>query len=158
LGSVTKKVVRHTTCPTLLIKKACYLANLLICIDGSEYSIKALIYAVELAEKISSKITLLNVQERRLHDLSSKVAEELSEQIFSKALGAIEKGELKVDKRVKFGVTSDSIVEVAESENYDIIVLGSRGLGTVKWFLLGSVSEDVIHKAKCSVLIVPTKH
>jgi len=158
LGSVAKKVIRHTTCPTLFAKKACSLYNLLVCIDGSEHSIKTLDYAVKLAERIGSKITLLNIQERRLLDLSPKVAEELGEQILSKALGAIKKEELKVDKRVEFGVASDNIVEVAERGNHDLIVLGSRGLGTVKRFLLGSVSDDVSHKAKCSVLIFPTKH
>ncbi|MCP8304623.1 MAG: universal stress protein [archaeon] len=61
------------------------------------------------------------------------------------------------DKRVEFGVTSDIIIEVAEKGNHDLIVLGSRGLGTAKRFLLGSVSDDVSHKAKCSVLIFPAK-
>jgi len=161
LGSVTKKVIRHTTCPTLFAKKACSLSNLLVCIDGSENSIRALDYAVKLAEKIGSKITLLNVQERRFHDLSPyarTVSEKLGERILSKALSAIGKEGLKVDRKVEFGVASDSIVEVAEKGNHDLIVLGSRGLGTVKRFLLGSISDDVSHKAKCSVLIFPTKH
>ena len=101
---------------------------------------------------------MLNVQEHRLRSLSSKVAKELGERILSKALGTIEKGELEVDKRVEYGVTSDVIVEVAESGNHDLIVLGNRGLGGVKRFLLGSISDDVSHKAKCSVLIFPAKH
>jgi len=158
LGSITKKVIRHTACPTLFIKESCALSNLLICIDGSETSIKALNYAFKLANKIGSRITLLNVQEYRLCSLSSKVAKELGERILSKALSTIEKGELKIDKRVEYGVPSDVIVEVAESGNHDLIVLGNRGLGGVKRFLLGSVSDDVSHKAKCSVMIFPTKH
>ena len=158
LGSVTKKVIRHTSCPTLFTKEACSLSNLLVCIDGSETSIRALNYAFKLANKIGSQITLLNVQERRLINLSSKVAEELGEQILSRALGTIEKGELKVNKRVEYGVASDIIVEVAESGNHDLIVLGNRGIGRAKRFLLGSVSDDVSHKAKSSVLIVPGKH
>jgi nucleotide-binding universal stress UspA family protein len=161
LGSVTKKVIRHTTCPTLFVKKTCSLSNLLVCIDGSEHSIKALDYTVKLAEKMGSKITLLNVQERRFHDLSPyarSVSEKLSERILSKALSAIGKEGLKVDRKVEFGVASDRIVEVAEKGNHDLIVLGSRGLGTVKRFLLGSISDDVSHKAKRSVLIFPIKH
>jgi len=157
LGSITKKVIRHTTCPTLIAKNVCVLSNLLACVDGSERSIKALNYVFKLADKMSSKITLLNVQERRLHDLAPKTAEEMGEQIFSKSLSAIRRQESKVDKRLEFGVPSDSIVEVAEKGDHDLIVLGRRGLGTVKRFLLGSVSDDVSHKARCSVLIVPTK-
>lgn len=157
LGSVTKKVIRHTMCPILFTKTVCALSNLLVCIDGSENSIKALDYAVKIAEKIGSKITLLNVQERRLYSSSPKIAQELVERIFSKALGAIERRGLAFNKRVEFGVTSDIIVEVAEKGGYDLIVLGSRGLGTAKRFLLGSVSDDVSHKARCSVLIFPAK-
>ncbi len=158
LGSVTKKVISHTACPTLFTKKVCSLSNLLVCVDGSETSIKALNYTFELANKIGSKITVLNVQEHRLRNLSSKVAEELGERILSKAIDTIEKGEVRVERRVGYGVASNVIVEVAESGNHDLIVLGNRGLGGVKRFLLGSVSDDASHKAKSSVLIFPAKH
>jgi len=157
LGSVTKKVVRHTKCPTLIVKKVSPLANILVCIDGSEHAIKALSYGVKLAEKLGASITLLNVQERRLYESSPKAAEELGEKILSKALDSIGKRELKVSKKLEFGVPSDVIAEVAGKGNHDLVILGSRGLGTVERFLLGSVSDDVIHKAKCSVLIVPAK-
>jgi len=60
------------------------------------------------------------------------------------------------DKGVNI-VTSARAREIAEKGNHDLIVLGSRGLGAVKRFLLGSVSDDVNLKAKCSVLLVPTK-
>jgi len=162
LGSVAKKVIRHTTCPTLITKKVCSISNLLVCIDGSEHSINALSYIVELAERIGSKITLLNVQERRSYVYLSPYAEavfgELGRQILSNASSAIGKEGLKAEKRVEFGVISNRIVEVAEKENHDLIILGSRGLGAVKRFLLGSVSDKVSHKAKCSVLIFPSKH
>jgi len=157
LGSVTKKVVRHTRCPTLIVKKVSPLANLLVCIDGSEHAIRALSYGVKLAEKLGASITLLNVQERRLYESSPKAAEELGERVLSKALGSIGKRKVKVSKKLEFGVPSDVIAEVAEKGNHDLIILGSRGLGTVERFLLGSVSDDVTHKAKCSVLIVPAK-
>lgn len=157
LGSVTKKVVMHTHCPVLIVKKTSAVSSLLVCVDASNNSMQALHYALKLAEKMDSKITLLNVQERRLYDSSPKAAEDLGEKILSKALDAIEKKEMKVDKKLEFGPPSDRIVEAAEKGNYDLIVLGSRGLGTVERFLLGSVSDGVSNKAKCSVLIVPKK-
>jgi nucleotide-binding universal stress UspA family protein len=157
LGSVTKKVVRHVTCPTLITKRVCALANLLVGVDGSAHSSNALSYAARLADEMDAKITLLNVQERRLVDLSRRTAEEFGEKILSNALDIIAKRGVEVHKRLEFGVPSNRIVEVAEEGNHDLIVLGSRGLGAVKRFLLGSVSDDVSHKAKCSVLIVPAK-
>jgi len=156
LGSVTKKVIRHTARPTLIAKKTT-LSNLLVCIDGSEHSFKAFEYSAKLAEKMKSKITLINVQEPRIYDYAPKTAEDLGEKILSNALNSIGKKKLKIEKRVEFGVPSDKIVRISEKGNYDLIVLGSRGLGTVKRFLLGSVSDDVSHKAKCSVLIIPIR-
>jgi nucleotide-binding universal stress UspA family protein len=157
LGSVTKKVIRHTICPTVIVKKVSALSNLLVCVDGSAHAIKALDYGVKLGEKMGSSITLLNVQERMLYDSSPKTAEEFGERVLSKALDAVQKRKLKVGKQLGFGVPSDVIAEVAEKGKYDLIVLGSRGLGTVSRFLLGSVSDDVTHKAKCSLLLVPAK-
>jgi nucleotide-binding universal stress UspA family protein len=157
LGSITKKVIRHTICPILIVKKVSALYNLLVCVDGSENAIKALDYSAKLAKKMGSSITLLNVQERRLYDSSPKTAEEFGERVLSKALGAVRERKLKVDKQLEFGVPSDVIAEVAEKGKHDLIVLGSRGLGTISRFLLGSVSDDVSHKAKCSLLLVPAK-
>jgi nucleotide-binding universal stress UspA family protein len=157
LGSIAKKVVMHTRCPVLIAKKISAVSSLLVCVDASNNSMQALHYALKLAEKTGSKITLLNVQERRLYDSSPKAAKDLGEKILSKALGVIEKTEMKVDKKLEFGNPSERIVDVAEKGDYDLIVLGSRGLGTVNRFLLGSVSDGVSNKAKCSVLIVPKK-
>ncbi|MEM3731786.1 MAG: universal stress protein [Candidatus Bathyarchaeia archaeon] len=158
LGSVAKKVVRHTTCPTLIVKKVTRLESLLICIDGSEHSLQAFKYAANLAQKFGSKITLINVQEPRIYDYAPQTAKDLGEKILLKALELAGIEKVEVDKKVEFGIPSEKIVKVAERENHDLIVLGSRGLGTVKRFLLGSVSDYVSQKAKCSILIVPAKH
>jgi nucleotide-binding universal stress UspA family protein len=155
LGSVTKKVLSHAACPTLIVKGVCSLSNLLVCIDGSENSLKALDYALKLAKKMGSKVTLLHVLDHKLQNFFPDLAEEMGERLLSKALDEVGGGELEVDKRLEFGVPPDIIVEVAEKENHDLIVLGSKGLGDVRRFLLGSVSDDVSHKAKSSVLIVP---
>lgn len=155
LGSITRKVVMNATIPTIIIKKDCPLERFLVCIDGSEHSIIALNYTTKLAKEMDSKIILLNVEERKLYDMSPKTAKEGGEMVISHALSTIGKPELDAEKKVEFGVASDVIVDVAEKENVDLIVMGSRGLGTVKRFLLGSVSDDVSQKARTSVLIVP---
>jgi nucleotide-binding universal stress UspA family protein len=155
LGSITKKVIMHTKSPVLVTKKVSSLTSLLVCVDGSDHSVKALKYAVKFAKKNASKVTLFNVQEQRLLRASPKVAKEVGERIFSKALDAVGTEKVNIEKKLEFGVPSDKIVETAEKEKHDLIVLGSRGLNPVRRFLLGSVSDDVSQKAKCSVLIVP---
>jgi nucleotide-binding universal stress UspA family protein len=155
LGSVTRKVTAQARCPVFITKKMSSLSSMLVCVDGSKRSIRALEFAAGLAELMNSSITLLYVQEQRLHKASPTVAKELGERVLARSVGAVEKRKLRIDKRLEIGVASDTIVEVAEKGKCDVIVLGSRGLGAVKRFLLGSVCDDVTQKARCSVLVVP---
>jgi nucleotide-binding universal stress UspA family protein len=155
LGSVTKNVLRHTKCPTLIAKETCPLSSLLVCVDGSKHSIVALDYVANLAEKTGSKITLLNVQEPDLHEVAPEVCSTLADSIVTDALSSLKDRKLVADKKVECGVASDTIVEVAENGKHDLIVLGDKGLSSPRQFLFGSVSDDVAQKAKCSVLIVP---
>jgi len=152
LGSIAEKVSRHAECPVLLVKQKTKLSKVLVAIDGSESAEKALKYAVQLAKKYKAKITLLNVQESKLFSLKPKVVKEVGERVLSDATTKV-KG-LKVNTQLEFGNPAETLIEVAEKENYDLIIVGSRGVSNVKRFFLGSVSDDVSHHAKCSVLIV----
>jgi len=152
LGSIAEKVSRHAECPVLIVKQKSGLSKILVAIDGSESAEKALRHAVQLAKKHKAKITLLNVGESKLFDFKPKVAREIGEHILSDAAEKV-KG-LKLNTQLEFGNPAETIIEVAEKGNYDLIVVGSRGLSSVKRFFLGSVSDDVSHHAKCSVLIV----
>jgi len=60
----------------------------------------------------------------------------------------------RVSAEVQVGVPAEEIVEMANSEGFDLIVMGSRGLSPIAELLLGSVSERVIRISKCPVLIV----
>ena len=61
---------------------------------------------------------------------------------------------LTADMNVLQGPAPDAILRVAETEGYDLIVMGSRGLGQFQGLLIGSVSDRVMHHAKIPVLIV----
>ena len=67
---------------------------------------------------------------------------------------AEEAGALDVTTRICAGDIADEILDVAEAEKADILVLGRRGLGRVREVLLGSVSQKVLHHADCKVVIV----
>jgi nucleotide-binding universal stress UspA family protein len=156
LGSVTKKVMRHTKLPTLITKNTRLLSKILVCTDGSKNAVLALNYAAELSKQAGSKLTLLSVVEKKIRDLSPETAKKAGEQIIQNTVKAAGKKERKLDELVKFGPAANTITEVAKEGNYDLIVMGSRGSGAVSRFLIGSVSDNVCHKAECSVLIVPT--
>lgn len=152
LGSIAEKITRHAECPVLIVKQKTKLSKILVAIDGSERAEKALQYAVQLAEKHKGKVTLLNVGESKLFGFKPEVVREVGEHVLSDAAAKV-KG-IKLKKQLEFGNPAETIIEVAEKEKYDLIVVGSRGLSSVKRFFLGSVSDDVSHHAKRSVLIV----
>ena len=64
------------------------------------------------------------------------------------------KPNLNVSTKLKEGRPTDKIIETAKEGNFDIIVLGRRGIGGVTELLLGSVSDRVADHAPCAVLIV----
>ncbi|MGJ8606161.1 MAG: universal stress protein [Marivita sp.] len=68
---------------------------------------------------------------------------------------AEEVGARNVTTRICAGDIADEILDIAEAEKADVIVLGRRGLGRVREVLLGSVSQKVLHHADCKVVIVP---
>ena len=152
LGSVAEKVARHAECPVIVVKRKPKVARMLVAIDGSEHAEKALEYAVEIAQKHGAKITVLHVEEAKLLRLEPKAIEGVGECILSDAATKIK--EVEFDKKLEFGSPAETIIKVAKKEDYDLIVIGSRGLSSVKRFFLGSVSDDVSMHAQCSVMIV----
>ena len=63
---------------------------------------------------------------------------------------------LTVTRHIRVGAASDVLVDVAEEEKADVIVVGNKGMTGAKRFILGSVPNRVAHSAPCNVLIVHT--
>ena len=64
------------------------------------------------------------------------------------------KGVKDIATHIADGAAADKIIAVAEKENADMIVMGSRGLGNIAGLLMGSVSHKVAHLAKCTCVTV----
>ncbi len=85
----------------------------------------------------------------------AKVIALLGEQIITKASEkAVRAGVTNVDKEIRTGDYANSILEVANEVDADMIVMGRRGLSNLKGFVTGSVSHKVSQRAECSVLTV----
>ncbi|MFP3952404.1 MAG: universal stress protein [Candidatus Bathyarchaeia archaeon] len=146
---------------------------MLVPIDGSEPSEDALFFALDLAEKFDSRVKILNV----VADVETPFApyptvdsttspiwvEEYLERIEEKNKEMLEKHlekardrnpDLDISTELKEGRPADIILETAEEDDYNLIVMGSRGLGFVEEVVLGSVSREVVEKSKMPVLIV----
>lgn len=151
LGSVAKKVAHYAKIPVLLAGKKTEVTKILVPTDGSENSEKALRYAVQLAKKFEATMTLLHVQESHLFRMKPQASKEIGTRILSKT--AEQAKGVQVDQKLEAGHPGDLIVETAKDQNYDLIVMGTKGLGAITRFLLGSVSDHVIHHADCAVLL-----
>jgi len=152
LGGVAEKVSRHAECPVLIVKKGTVISKILVAVDGSKHAQKALKHAVQLALKNNAAVTLLNVAQTILPQIRTETARSMGDRIVSEAAAQVK--ELKVDKRVEIGNPAKTILDVAKKGNYNLIVVGRRGLNPATRFLLGSVSDKVSRHAQCSVLIV----
>lgn len=156
LGSVTEKVARHAECPVLIVKRKPKLGKILVAVDGSKHADKALEYAVQLTKIYTASLALLHVEEDKLIRIGGPQVVDcvgtIGECILKDASAKIEG--VAVDKLLELGSPAETIIKIAKKGNVDLIVVGSRGLSSIRRFLLGSVSDDISLHSRCSVLIV----
>lgn len=121
--------------------------RILVGVDGSEHSTWALIEAANIAKKFAGHVEVITVYKQ------GKNAEATKTQLKAKQL--LEREKIDCSLAAILGSNpSRALVNIAKHENFDLIVVGSRGLGSAAAFLLGSVSKQVVDKAPCDVLIV----
>jgi len=155
LGSTAEKVVRHAKVPVLVVGESRKVSRILVPVDGSWEAIKALKTAVNLAKMMNAKITLLHVQEAGISRLRPEIAKDMGNAILTQAASMVnEFNDEDFDKRLEFGSPGTVITNIAEEEKSDIIVMGDKGHGSVRKFLLGSVSNHVLHYSNHTILIV----
>jgi nucleotide-binding universal stress UspA family protein len=140
--------------------------RILVAIDGSESSLFALTHAVELANVFDSELTLLSVIDKFKLPFSAEYglgAQESHEQLVRDVLEnlnevTVKMGEnnrnLQIDTRVEEGRPAKIIVQVAEEDEFDLIVMGSQGFGLITGWFLGSVSNEVVNSCTKPLLIV----
>ena len=156
LGSVTEKIARHVECPVLIVKQKPKIVKILVAVDGSKYADKALEYAVQLTKNYRANLALVHVEEDRLIHIGGPQVVDcvgtVGECILKDASTKVEG--VSFNEILEYGSPAEVIIKVAKKANVDIIVVGSRGLSSVRRFLLGSVSDDISMHARSSVLIV----
>lgn len=121
--------------------------KILVGLDGSDHSTWALMEAISIAKKFSGHIKVITVYKQGSKDEAEKT------QLKAKQL--LEEENIDCSLSAILGSNpSRALVNTAKNENYDLIVVGSRGLGDAASFLIGSVSKKVVSKASCDVLVV----
>lgn len=139
-----------------------YIKKVLAPVDGSECSKKSLDMAIAIAKEAHAKLTILEVIEEfgplpGFYDAAPPGVDRvkwISEQRFEEVHPLLEEENIDWDRLVIEGYPADMICETAEKGNFDLIVLGSKGRSAFSRFLLGSISDRVVHHAHCSVCVV----
>jgi nucleotide-binding universal stress UspA family protein len=134
--------------------------RILVPLDGSKYSEKALQRACEIINVFDSEIILLYVVEKSL-PLNLLDRKEYLDILTKFGNNTLEKSNKILSKKgisakilLKKGNIVTEIEKVVKKEKCDLIIVGNKGLGSVTRFLLGSISNKLAQSSSCSLLIV----
>ena len=141
------------------------MTSIVIATDGSPQAREAVEYGLELAASENAKAVLLQVMPptdwTRL-DRGASLKPLAEEMRLRDAPALVEAAELAAERGVPFttevvaGRPADEIVTFADSIGADLIVIGSRGRGSMAGVLLGSVSRDVLRESRTPVVVIPS--
>lgn len=137
--------------------------------DGSDTAAQAVVQAGELAEKLGASLVIVSafepVSETRLQDERVEAPADVEwaineredvDAMLAQISAPLKERGIDVRYTARQGNPADAILDVAEEEHADLIVVGNRGMTGARRFLLGSVPNKISHHAPCSVLIVRT--
>ena len=137
------------------------LKNIVLAFDGSEYSNRALQYAKTFAERFEATLWLVHIFTHTSDLLGYEDYEKLyskrkasGQALLGEALQELSNTRLDVREKLQEGPEAESILNIAKKCQADLIVMGTRGHGTLKGLLVGSVSRKVIHHSSCPVMVV----
>jgi nucleotide-binding universal stress UspA family protein len=144
-------------------------ARIVIGTDGSETAQEAVRQAIDLARQVGASLYVVSayepVPQSRLREERQQVPDDLAHTVSPRedvdatlieTEKRINESGVQVETFARQGDPADAILDVAEEEKADLIVVGNKGMTGAKRFLLGSVPNKVSHHAPCSVMIVRT--
>jgi nucleotide-binding universal stress UspA family protein len=174
LGSATEKVLRKVNSPLLTIARATADAtdtipalfhHIVAAVDFSDASLRALTFAISLAEEADAHLTLLHVIDLP-QELEAWIAEseqgrthlEQWRQASMTRLHDLVPDEARtychVDERVEMGQAYRQVLRVAAERRAGLIVIGAHGRGVVERMFVGSTAQHIVRQAVCPVLTI----
>ena len=144
-------------------EKPVAIKTILVAVDGSEYSEKAVKYACTIALPLEAEVYLLYVvpmlvnatpYQDTVSDQPFLALQKVGEDILARAKKMAEEQGCTAIDLISYGEAASRIIEIAEEKNVDVIVMGSRGMSGLKRLFVGSTSDKVTRQARCPVLIV----
>ena len=141
-------------------------SKILVPIDGSEPSIRALDHAVSLTLIHDSTIKIISVIDELKLPFGAQYslwAQDSHQELLRSSLESLNKEmmrvmdaypEIMIDASIHEGDPSDTIVRIAEDGEYDLIVMGKKGLNLIEDLVMGSVTRKVVKVSKVTVTVV----
>lgn len=136
--------------------------RIIVAIDGSEHSNRALSCARELAERFEATLWLVHAypqtSDLRSYDQFEKLVarrKREGQSILDQARKILGESNGEINEELLEGPEAEAILSVAEIQNIDLILMGTRGLGSFEGMLVGSVSQKVTYRSFCPVMLVP---
>jgi len=135
------------------------ISKILVGVDGSEYSDKAFDYAVSLIQNHKQQLLIVHIIENfgNIGYSNFNQLKQDSQTILQKYRTNAERKGLKSSIKIiedQGNSPAEKILDIAETEKADIIIVGTKGRKPLEQFLLGSTSYKVVHYSKCTVIIV----
>lgn len=162
LGSVSHRIVLHAPCTTLIVKRPSKAASaILVAIEAPEDAGRITGWLRRFPFRDQVAVTVLHVIQPipEVDDLSmlptgawQAMAREQAEQLVNQAAHSLAGSYPSITTRVLTGNPAEQVAQSAEA--FDLLVVGSHARSGLDRFLLGSVSQALLHKAPCSVLVV----
>jgi nucleotide-binding universal stress UspA family protein len=176
LGSTAERIVQHSSCPVLVTRGNALQSNngsrfrikaILVPVDFSKCSQEGLRYAIAFASEFGAKIILLHAtylgyiyssEGTALYDISGlqKAARKTAGRKMRELMRSVNFGGVKSEPAFTEGSPVLDICQFAKDHNVDLIITSTHGLTGFKHVLIGSIAEQVVRHAPCSVLVVPS--
>jgi len=169
LGSVAEEVVRRATCPVITVGRgahppeAMHGGDILVPIDFSEYQVRLLAHAREIARAYDMTMTLLHVVEIQglpgVYDVFSGSPEpstiaRRTETVLEQRADELRAAGLDVNVEVRTGHVAAQTLAVADELDVEFLAIATHGRSGVERMLIGSVAENVLRRAACPVFTV----
>jgi len=176
LGSTAERIVQHSPCPVLVTRAGALqskngspltVKTIVVPVDFSSCSRRGLEYAIGFANEFGARLILLHAtwlgyiyasEGTAIYDVRGlqKTARENAERQMRKLVRAVNFGRTKFETVFTEGSPVVDICDFAKDHGVDLIITSTHGLTGLKHVLIGSIAEQVVRHAPCSVLVVPS--
>lgn len=167
LGSVSRQVISNSQVPIFLSKKRTQNKKILLTVDGSEQSYSAIKHAMKLLDFQNKEISIISVKEnpellpmeatldKNWLDSIEKQQKIHATKAINRAKAIMEEAQIPVYNEVLLtGNPAQKIIEFAEKEKIDLVIMGAKTKTDLSKLLLGSVSKRVLENVNCDVLVI----